>query len=201
MSTLRHSDPTKPTAASDPWQPIKPLLRLMVALALGYVLLLAYLHYQGDADIQDPDIRRLFGGSAGTSTLKYVDRVEAYLIDHPAVPKVGVVGLLRYPITNGPISVSNSDARALKLALLDRRSYLWNVGKDCKPAYGARLDFIRSDHRVSVLLCFECDILATYLDDKFVAVEDFDGARPTVGRVVRSLFPDDQKIQSLLLKD
>jgi hypothetical protein len=173
----------------------------MAALALGYVLLLAYLHYQGDADIQDPDIQRLFGGSVGSSTLKYVDRVEAYLIDQPADPKEAAVGLLRYPITKGPISVSNSDARALKRALLDRRSYLWNMEKGCKPVYGVRLDFIRSDHRVSVLLCFECDILTTYLDAKFVAVEDFDGARPTVGRIVRPLFPDDPKIQSLLLRD
>jgi hypothetical protein len=170
----------------------------MAALALGYILLLAYLHYQGDADIQDPDVQRLFGGSTGPSTLKYVDRVEASLIDQPTDPKKGGAGLLRYPIVKGPISVSSSDAKALKRALLDRNSYLWNMEKACKPAYGVRLDFIRSDHRVSVLLCFECDILMTFLDDKVVGVEDFDSARPTIGRIVRSIFPDDPKIQSLL---
>src|SRR4051812_31311834 len=140
------------------------LLRTMAALALGYVLLLTYLHYQGDSDIEDPDIQRLFGGPAGATTLKYVDRVEAYLIDDRAVEKEGAVGLLRYPIRKGPTSVSSSDATALKRALLDRKSYLWDVEKACKPAYGVRLDFIRSDHEVSVLLCFECEILSTYLD-------------------------------------
>jgi hypothetical protein len=198
MSQLRPTDSSVPPAVKDPWQPIKPLLRLMAILALGYILLLAYLHQQRDPEIQDPDIQRLFGGSVGSSTLNYVDRVEAYLIDRPADPAEGAGGLLRYSILKGPISVSNSDARTLKRALLDRKSYLWNMEKDCKPVYGVRLDFIRGDHRASVLLCFECDLLATYLDDQFVAVKDFDGARPIIGTIVGSMFPDDPKIQSLL---
>lgn len=193
-------DSPKPTAANDPWQPIKPLLRLMAILASGYILLLAYLHYQGESGVQDPDIQRLFGGAVGSSTLKYADRVEASLIDQPSDPKEGAVELLRYPTRTGPISVSVSDVGALKRVLLDRRSYLWDIVKLCKPTYGVRLDFIRSDHRVSVLLCFECDILATQLDDKSGAVEDFDGARPAIARIVRSLFPDDPKIQSLPIK-
>src|SRR6476659_4438337 len=149
----------KPFSTRFPRYSVWTLLRTMAALALGYVLLLAYLHYQGDADIQDPDIQRLFGGFEGATTLKYVDRVEAYLIEDPAVPKEGVVGLLRYPTRKGPISVSNSDEKTLKRALLDRNSYAWKMQTDCKPAYGVRLDFIRNDHQVSVLFCFECDNL------------------------------------------
>jgi hypothetical protein len=198
---MNHRQPTeqpRPLSAKFPRYSAWTLLRTMAALAFGYVLLLAYLHYQGGSDIEDPDIQRLFGGPAGATTLKYVDRVEAYLIDDHAVAKEGAVGLLRYPISKGPMLVSSPDATALKRALLDRNSYVWDVHKACMPAYGVRLDFIRSDHQVSVLLCFECEILSTYLDGKFVSVEDFDGARPTLGRIVRSTFPDDPKIQLLL---
>jgi hypothetical protein len=188
----------KPLSATFPRYSIWTLLRTMAALALGYFLLLAYLHYQSDSDIEDPDIQRLFGGFEGATTLKYVDRVEAYLIDQPTDTKQAAVGLLRYPIRKGPISVPNSDAKALKRSLLDRKSYAWNMGKACQPAYGVRLDFIRSDHRVSVLLCFECDTLSTYLDGEIVAIKDFDGARPTIGPIVRSIFPNDPTFQSLL---
>jgi hypothetical protein len=169
----------------------------MAVLALGYVLLVTYLHYQGEADIH-PDVQQLFGGSSGTTTLMYADRVEASLIDKPTDPRQGIVGLLRYLIRKGPTAVSRSDAKALKRALLDRNSYLWKMGKACKPVYGVRLDFIRTDHQVSVLLCFECDILSTYLDGEFVTLKDFDGAAPIIGRIVRATFPDDPQIQSLL---
>ena len=170
----------------------------MAALALGYVLLLTYLHYQADTDdSNDPDIQRLFGGDLGASTLKYVARVEAYLIDKPVETKDSDTGLQKYPIRKGPVSVPHSDVRVLKHGLLDRKSYLWNMETACKPAYGVRLDFIRRDDQVSVFLCFECDILMTYLNGKFVAVKDFN-ARSTAGPIVRSLFPDDPKIQSLL---
>jgi hypothetical protein len=174
------------------------LLRTMAILALGYVMLLSYLHYNRDADIQaidirDPDLQQLFGGPEGASTLKYADRVEASLVDKPTYTKEKTIGLLQYPITKGPISASNSDANALKRTLLDKHSYLWNVHADCKPVYGVRLDFIRRDHRVSLLVCLECDTLRTYLDGKFAADKDF-GTR-TIGRVVLSLFPDDPKIK------
>jgi hypothetical protein len=170
----------------------------MAALALGYVLLLTYLHYQANADdTNNPDIQRLFGGTLGSSTIKYVDRVEAYLIDKPAQTNNGATGLQEYPIAKGPVSVPGSDVSALKRALLDRKSYLWNMETGCKPVYGVRLDFIRGDDQVSLFLCFECDMLMTYLNGKFVAVKDFN-ARSTAGPIVRSLFPDDLKIQSLL---
>ena len=169
----------------------------MAALALGYVLLLTYLHYQADTDIQDPDIQRLFGGAQGASTLKHVDRVEAYLIGRPVEIKEGDPELQRYPTTKGPVSVPRSDVAALKRVLLDRKSHTWKIETDCKPSYGVRLDFIRGDDQVSLFVCFECDLLMTYLNGKYVAVENYN-ALSTAGPVVRSLFPDDAKIQSLL---
>jgi hypothetical protein len=191
MSTLRSNDGLKPITAKYPWPSIKALLRTMAALALGYVLLLAYFHSQGDSDI-----RRIFGGSTGLSALKYADRIEAYRIGKPSDPD-NWQGLLDFPITTGPITISQSEAETLRRTLQDRNSYLWDTAKGCIPVPGVRLDFIRGDDRLSVLLCFECDILENFVNGKFVGGEDFDNVRPILVRIVRSLFPDDPKIQSL----
>ena len=165
----------------------------MAALALGYVLLLAYLHYQGDADI-----RRIFGGSAGLSALRDTDRVEAYRIGKIAEGNNWQeAGLSDYPITNGPMLVSQQISQELRQTLQDRNSYEWKMSKACVTQPGVRLDFIRRNDRLSVLLCFECNILENFLNDKPVGGEDFDYARPTLVRIVRKLFPDDPKIQSL----
>jgi hypothetical protein len=193
MSPLRPNDKLKPITAKYPWPSVKSLLRTMAALALGYVLLLAYLHYQGDTDIQ-----RLFGGSAGLQTFNHADRVAAYRIDKPADrDKWAGAGLSDFPIINGPIAVSKSDVEILTTTLQERDSYIWNDPKGCEPLPGVRLDFIRGDDRLSILICFECDMIINYLNGKLVGGGDTEKVRPVLLRVAKSLFPDDATIQSL----
>src|SRR5215471_10785017 len=125
MSSGRSRDELKPTAAKYPWPSIQSLLRTMGALALGYILLLAYLHYQGD-----PDIRRIFGGSRGLAILNHAERVEAYRINK--LPEkfdfdFDKAVLADYPILSGPKPVPQSDVQTLRHTLQDRESYDWKA--------------------------------------------------------------------------
>jgi hypothetical protein len=185
--------PTKPSRPT-----LRAVLPTMAVLALGYILLLTYLHYQETAPL-----RRLFGGSTGWSILTKADRVEAYRIGQ--LPDKSSEAFARaqiadFPILNGPVTVPATHVEKLKLTFQDFETYGWKFAKGCIPAPGVRLDFIHGGQRLSVLLCFECDILTSYLDEKLVGGEDFDHARPILVRTVRSLFPDDPKIQSVAEK-
>lgn len=178
---------------------LKKLLPTMAVLALGYIMLLSFLHFQSNAEL-----RRIFGGSAGWSLLKDADRVEAYRIGElpnlhqsDSISKAAVGD---YPIISGPIAVSPADIDTLRSTLQDHESYIRKTAKKCMPTPGIRLDFIRGGERLSVLLCFECDMLLNYLNEKLVGGEDFDNARPILVRTARSLFPDDPKIQALAEK-
>jgi hypothetical protein len=194
----RHAndDETRTTKSSRP--SLRAVLPTMAILALGYILLLTYLHYQETAPLQ-----RVFGGSAGWSILTDADRVEAYRIGQlsdrssEAFSKVQIED---FPILNGPVAVPAKHIDSLKHTFRNYETYNWEFAKGCIPSPGVRIDFIRGDQRLSVLLCFECDILSSFIDGKHVSGEDFDNARPTLVRVVRSLFPDDPKIQSLTEK-
>jgi hypothetical protein len=192
--TYRHSaDGPKPISAQSPRYSIWTVLRTMAVLALGYILLLAYLHYQGNADL-----RRIFGGVNGLATLKHADRIEAYRIK---TPDNGInwndASLLSFPTLNGPVSVSQIDAQTLVATLTDRNSYYWNARNGCIPVPAVRLDFVRGNDRLSVLLCFECDMLENFYNDKFVGGQNFDNVRPTLVQIVHKLFPDDPRIQLL----
>jgi hypothetical protein len=168
------------------------LLRAMAALALGYVLMIAYFHYTGEADL-----RRTFGGPAGLAALRSADRVEAFRIDNSAQPKSSPSARLAdYTILAGPIAVPESDSPKLRDALEDKNTYR-HLHKACLPQPGVRLDFIRGDDRLSVLLCFECDMAMNFLNGSFVGGGDFDDARPALVGAARSLFPNDPMIQSL----
>lgn len=184
--------PTKPRAFTGP--PIKRVLFTMAALALGYVVLLAYLNYQSRAKVA-----RVFGGARGASILKHADGVEAYRIGQvpDIIDKWPDLALNDHPIEKGPLAVSQADVETLVTTLLDEKSYVWDAAKACIPQPGVRIDFIRGNDRLSVLLCFECNIVETYLNEKFAGGEDFDFAQPTLVRIVHTLFPNDPKIQSL----
>jgi hypothetical protein len=189
----RHSaDEPKPLSAKFPRYSVWTMLRTMAVLALGYILLLAYLHYQGDAEIAG-----IFGGTHGLSVLNHADRIEAYRVETPADRNSSSIALDDFPIIHGPIIISQSDAQPLLATLQDRNSYLWDMTKNCELVPGVRFDFIRGNDRLSVLLCFQCDMIANYLNGKIVGGGNTDKARPTLVRVARSIFPDDAKIQSL----
>lgn len=182
----------KPISATLPRYSLWTLLRTMAALALGYVLLLAYLRYTSEAEL-----RRTFGGSIGLAALRSADRVEAFRLDNQAEAKSSPsASLLDYPILAGPVKVSDADVQKLRHTLQDKKTYR-HLTKACLPQPGVRLDFIHGDDRLSILLCFECDMAMNFLNGSYVGGGDFDDARPGLVGAVRSIFPNDPKIQSL----
>lgn len=173
---------------------IKSMLLTIAVLAIALTLLLKFIQFNRNADI-----RRIFGGSAGLDILRHADRVEAYRIG-PAPERMQMesnAGLADHPILTDPLVVPVSNAKQLSSILSDRNSYNWFSAKACIPRPGVRLDFIRGGNRLSVLLCFECDILQTFLDGKPVGGEDFDNIRKGLVRIVRPLFPDDKVVQAI----
>jgi hypothetical protein len=192
MNHLRPTNKPKALSTTSPRYSIWTLLRTMAALALGYVLLLTYLHYQGDSDI-----RRIFGGSSGMAALNHADRMEAYRVEPPADRNTSSNALEDFPIIKGPIAISQSDSQELLATLQDRNSYLWDLKKGCTIIPGVRFDFVRGNDRLSVLVCFQCDMVVNYLNGKIVGGGNTDKVRPTLVRIARSLFPDDPTIQSL----
>ncbi len=192
MSRLPPTDAPKPLSATFPRYSVQTLLRTMGALALGYILLLAYLHYQSEAEM-----RRRVGGPAALAALRYAEQVEAYRIGELADrDNWQNAGLADYPILKGPLAVAPADIQTLTSTLQDRDSYS-RVPKGCTPLPGVRVDFVHGNDRLSVLLCFECDSALYYLNDKIAGGGNFDPARPALVRIVRPLFPNDPKIQSL----
>src|SRR5215212_130239 len=93
------SEDPKPLSAKFPRYSAWTLLRTMAALALGYILLLAYLHYQGDAHI-----RRIFGGPQGVSALNHADQMEAFRIEALPERNTSSNALEDFPIIKGPVA-------------------------------------------------------------------------------------------------
>ncbi len=97
----------------------------------------------------------------------------------------------------GPINVPDEEVSKLRAVLLDESTYGWDYAKGCIPDYGVRIQFQHKTDNVDILLCFECDILLVYHNGKVVGGEDFDDGRAQFVAIVKTLFPDDQAIQSL----
>ena len=178
MTQLRPTNEPKLLSSTFPRYSTWSLLRTMAALALGYILLLAYLHYQGDAEI-----RRLFGGSPGISALNHADRIEAYRVEVPADRNTSSNALEDFPIIKGPMPILQSDADTLLAILQDRNSYVRDVKKGCLFVPEVRLDFIRDNDRLSVLLCFQCDMIVSYLNGKLIGGRNTEKVRPTLVKI------------------
>ena len=129
--------------------------------------------------------------------MNHADRMEAYRVETPADRNSSSNALEDFPIIKGPIAISQSDAQELHATLQDRNSYLWDLKKGCEIIPGVRFDFTRGNDRLSVLVCFQCDMVVNYLNGKIVGGGNTDKVRPTLVRIARSLFPDDPAIRSL----
>lgn len=81
--------------------------------------------------------------------------------------------------------------------ILRKDIYEWNSAKACEIMPGVAVRFIRGQVQLDVIFCFECDILAIYLNGQEVGSEDFDRAHQELAVVVRELFPADSEIQKL----
>jgi len=99
-----------------------------------------------------------------------------------------------YAKAGNPTPVSRDLAAQLSKALQDRHIYI-RPGislKGAVPMPEAVVAFTRGDKEVDVYLCFQSNIMVVGQ-----ALSDFDPGRPGILKIVKKIFPNDRKIQSL----
>ena len=178
---------------------LKSLLLVIAVVAV----ICAFVAYMIDRHRYAP-VRAVLGGPEGFYLLRHAEKITVYRVQPPT--KFQIDPTLedltsepekKYPVIVGPVPVAANTAKPLIDLLSDKESYVLDGAKDYLYQSEVRVDFIRGDHTLQVYFCFPGDVLVTYIDGQFVAIEDFDVAAPDVIRWVQSLFPDDERIQNL----
>ena len=150
---------------------------------------------------EGPDwrITQLYGGPGSVQALTEPVTVEAYRISPIArVPEAGVAYVGLHEVTAGPVHVPAETAAELSEILANPDTYDWHHTKGdlFQPTIGLR--FTRDVSRVDVALDFvSSNMLTIHRHGKRIGVEDFDDARPRLLAIVKSLFPDDARVQSI----
>jgi hypothetical protein len=98
-----------------------------------------------------------------------------------------------------PKTVPSDLAKSLIEQLSNPSSYDYDPGssKMCIPMPGFVIAFTRAEGEVDIFLCFECDILAVHVGENFKAEADFDPSHNELLRIIKTLYPNDEKVQSL----
>ena len=125
-------------------------------------------------------VTALLGGDG----IETATRVTAYRID--PMKRGGIHG---YAKVAGPVEVDDATRAELADVFLDDATYRWDSAKACEFLPGVMLRYEGSG-TTDVLLCFSCDELTVYRDDRRVGREDFDSRRTDLVRVAKRLFPD-----------
>ena len=171
---------------------------LAVALAV-VVLIVTLLAIVAQRDEVDSRVANMFGGEQNMAILQHPDRVEILRIgsiqtaDDPF--RQGPPS--EYPIITGPRTLSASMIGALTHDLIQPDTYVWDAVKTCLPTPGIRIDYIRGDDRLQLLICLKCDIMQVFRNDVRVGEEDFDAIHSEMVRIAKAAFPDDPIIQKV----
>ena len=139
-------------------------------------------------------VSEMFGGSQAIDTVTSPDAVRAFRLPKDSYFQKA---LDDYEMESGPVDVSTDAAVELATLLLDDGAYEWDSAKGCEMDFGVRLQFEKDDTLVDVLLCYDCRILAVYLDGESVGAEDFDAIESQLIRIAKGVFPNDEVIQQL----
>jgi hypothetical protein len=171
---------------------LKALFAIVAVLAI--VLTTAVLAVR---EIRYTPVRDALGGYNGLSLLRNAERIEVYRLKPPTDrDQWRMAGVQDFAVILGPITLSSESAKQI-VAILDDPTAYSHLAKGCIPLPGVRVDFIRGNDRLQVLLCYECMMLDSYINDERVGGADFDRAFSALAGWVQPLFPDDPKIQSL----
>lgn len=144
-------------------------------------------------------VKDVYGGEANWAAIEAPEKVTAYrvtragVLQHARAPET----IAGFEILGGPFDVDAATAAELRAILADDSVYDFERAKGCEFMPGVALRFAKSGAQVDVLFCFSCDELAAYEGAKRVGGEDFDKARPRLLAIVKRLFPEDEKLQSL----
>ncbi|MGC4074176.1 MAG: hypothetical protein QM760_17015 [Nibricoccus sp.] len=94
--------------------------------------------------------------------------------------------------------LSAEEAALLSSKLSDEKTYKWNSAKACMPTYNARVRFHHGSHVINADFCFGCDIVIFRKDGEPLNGEDFDNASSEIFEVIRTHFPKDSVVSSIL---
>jgi len=101
-----------------------------------------------------------------------------------------------YKMISQPISLSKESRDELSEILKDAKTYInYSVPRDCLFRPGVAFHFAKQNRKVDVLVCFSCNELRYYLNDKIVGQSYFKSVR--LSKLTKKLFPDDKIIQSM----
>ena len=97
---------------------------------------------------------------------------------------------------HGMKSAPPRDIKDMIKDLKDAKTYInYSVPRDCLFRPGVAFHFAKQNRKVDVLVCFSCNELRYYLNDKIVGQSYFKSVR--LSKLTKKLFPDDKIIQSM----
>ena len=101
-----------------------------------------------------------------------------------------------YAILSKAVTMSEKSRDALSTILANPKTYVrYEEPPDCSFRPGIAFRFADGSIQVDLLVCFSCRELRYYLDEEVVGTSFF--RSPELCSLVKELFPDDRKIQSL----
>jgi len=147
------------------------------------------------------DLQKLFGGPVNLQIVGAADKVRVWKTEgflnrqSDSQPEQRAF----YRKGGEPKTVPSELAKSLIEKFSNRSSYYGDTGssKACMPMPGFVVAFIRAEGEVDIFLCFECDILAVQVGENYKAQADFDPSHNELLRVIKALYPNDDKVQSL----
>jgi hypothetical protein len=138
------------------------------------------------------------GGPLGYVTFKRPRRAQAWRLNpgEPDGPST-TESFHGYGIISGPVAVDEERLRALT-AILESPNATQVSNKRCGFSPGVAVRWKDGPHSLDLLVCFSCNDLQYYFDEKVVdSPYDFMRVRPALVAEVKKLFPRDEKIQAL----
>jgi hypothetical protein len=170
------------------------IIAICLAVAAGY--LAWYLRHRHPIDMQ-----KLYGSTANLQAVQSPEKVqiwktEGFLTRQSGSPPEQSAF---YRKAGEAKTVPPDLAKSLIEKLSNPSSYYdaGNSAKACIPMPGFVLGFTGEKQEVDVFLCFECDILTVQAGESFKAQGDFDPSHNELLRVIKALYPNDEKVQSL----
>ena len=136
-------------------------------------------------------IEDMVGGHKACEIINSAQEIRISLLDR-SEDNSGMPGKVR----GIPQSAAKLQRDSIKRIISDVDSYAWMVQKMCEPVFGVRVEFVRADETVSLLICFDCGILQ-FSYGNFVREESFDPSFNELLGFVTSVFPRDPELKKI----
>ncbi len=167
--------------------------RLARLLTLGGLLASSL---YGSSNAPATSVLGLYGSKENIDIVSDPERVEITMLRVKAPWFSKRMDKRRYSeVERAPLKLS--EIVRLKELLMREDAYGWDILKSCYPTWSARAEFFRSNSRVTIDFCFECNILMISRDGRPFSGEDFDSIRPIVFEIFKNHFPQDEIIQQV----